>query len=535
MEKTCPTHVSVVVPIYNMERYLAETITSILASDYENFDIILMDDGSKDESLHIARTFAEKDERIKVFSQANAGASAARNHAIRLAQGPYILPVDADNNITPGYIRAAAEYLDAHPEVKVVSCEVEYCGDKSGPMHFAPFSLPMLARKNMIDNCAMYRKSDWEACGGYAEHIKGREDWAFWISMFKNGKGGFHRLPMLGFYYRVHANSKRRATQSRKHKLIEELNELHPEFYEAQLGGPLHYHRSWSRFLNICHRCLHPRKWRIHPDAATAVVSDASPAVASDAVPADSLNKEKAEHLAFFVKSLPRQFKYNKGNVIYKGRNELRSFEIDGNNYVVKSFRKPNWVNRIIYGFLRKSKAERSYEYADKLLRLGILTPRPVAFYQERCGLCFDKSYYVCEASQKTIHFKDIDKLNAKQQEIFLKAVGALTARLHEAGIYHKDYSGGNILVSFTNESRCSEMETRISEEATCELELLDLNRMRFGKVSLEQACANFDRFHVSDDKLRIMAQAYAQARGLDTGICTEKILHYHHLSHSRK
>lgn len=74
-----------------------------------------------------------------------------------------------------------------------------------------------------------------------------------------------------------------------------------------------------------------------------------------------------------------------------------------------------------------------------------------------------------------------------------------------------------------------------MSEEATCELELLDLNRMRFGKVSLEQACANFDRFHVSDDKLRIMAQAYAQARGLDTGICTEKILHYHHLSHSRK
>lgn len=496
MAATQSTHVSVVVPIYNMQRYLAETLDAILASDYEHFEVILMDDGSSDRSWDIAQSYAQKDPRIKAYRQENGGASSARNHAIRLAQGPYILPVDADNNITKNYIREAATYLDTHPEVKVVSCEVEYCGDKSGRMHFVDFSINRLARKNMIDNCAMYRKSDWEACGGYAEHIKGREDWAFWISMFKDG-GEFYRLPILGFYYRVHANSKRIATQKRKHLLIEALNELHPEFYEEQLGGPLHEHRSWSKLLNVCYRLWHPRKWK---------------------------TAKNYQHLEYFVKSLPRQFQYQKGEVIYQGRNELRRFDIAGKSYVVKSFQKPNIVNRIAYGFLRKSKAERSYDYAEKLLSLGIATPQPVAYYQERCGLLFSKSYYVCLASEKTIHFKDIDSLNDEERTCFLQAVGKLTARLHEAGIYHKDYSGGNILLSFTQKAG----------KLQAELELLDLNRMRFGQVSLEKGCANFDRFHVDEDSIACMARAYARARDFDEERCISKALQFHRANHPK-
>ncbi len=524
--QNAPTLVSVIVPIYNMQRYLAETIEAILASDYPHFEVILMDDGSKDNSLAIAREYEQKDSRIRLFSQANAGVSAARNHAIRLAKGEYILPVDADNPIEPNYISEAAAWLDQHPETKVVSCKVDYYGDKSGPMHFERFSLPMLARKNMIDNCAMYRKKDWETCGGYAEHILGREDWVFWISMFKNG-GGFHRLPILGFRYRVHENSKRRATQNRKHILIKDLNELHFDFFEETLGGPLHYRRSWSKFLNFCYRLWHPRKWKLHPDY---------------------------QALKNFVKTLPLQFHYGKGEIIYQGRNELRRFEQNGQSLIVKSFARPHWINRIVYGIFRKSKAQRSYEYAQLLLSKGILTPQPIAYYQERCGLCFDKSYYVCAASEKTIHFKDMDKLCPAEQECFLKAVGELTAKLHEAGIYHKDYSGGNILVSFGEGSRPAAANrihsaSRTSDTRNCihgehsdnhtgvqaELELLDLNRMRFGKVSPEKGYANFDRFHVNDESLRIMAIAYANARNLDTQTCIERVLYYHHLNHSEK
>ena len=89
--------VSVIVPVYNMDAYLKETLDSILSSDYSNFEVIIMDDGSTDNSLKIAQDYASHDSRVKVYSQPNAGACAARNHAISLAQGEYILPVDSDS------------------------------------------------------------------------------------------------------------------------------------------------------------------------------------------------------------------------------------------------------------------------------------------------------------------------------------------------------------------------------------------------------------------------------------------------------
>ena len=91
--------VSVIVPVYNMEQYLGETLDSVLASDYPSFEVVVMDDGSKDASLEIAKEYARKDPRVKVHTQPNAGACAARNHAITLAGGELILPVDADNTI----------------------------------------------------------------------------------------------------------------------------------------------------------------------------------------------------------------------------------------------------------------------------------------------------------------------------------------------------------------------------------------------------------------------------------------------------
>ena len=86
--------VSVIIPIYNSEKYLSETLTSILSSDYDDFEVICVDDGSKDASIAIAKEYASKDNRVKVYSQANAGACVARNHAISLASGEFILPID---------------------------------------------------------------------------------------------------------------------------------------------------------------------------------------------------------------------------------------------------------------------------------------------------------------------------------------------------------------------------------------------------------------------------------------------------------
>ena len=85
--------VSVVVPVYNMELFLPETLDSILASDYPNFEVVVVDDGSKDASYRVACEYAAKDVRVKAYTQPNGGACAARNHAVRLSHGEFILPV----------------------------------------------------------------------------------------------------------------------------------------------------------------------------------------------------------------------------------------------------------------------------------------------------------------------------------------------------------------------------------------------------------------------------------------------------------
>lgn len=254
MEKTSEQQstrplVSIITPVYNMEAFLAETLDSVLSSDYQNIEVILMDDGSKDRSREIARQYAAKDPRVKACSQPNAGACAARNHAIMLARGKYILPVDADDLISPTFISQAVTLLEQSPDLKVVCPQGEFFGERTGKWHLPAFSRHLLARRNMIPVTAVYRKTDWERVGGYCEEIIAREDWEFWISILKDG-GDVVRTEETGLYYRVRSDGKRFADRKLKRHVVNVLNKRHADFFERELLGPLHYHRSWSRILN---------------------------------------------------------------------------------------------------------------------------------------------------------------------------------------------------------------------------------------------------------------------------------------------
>ncbi|WP_332912085.1 glycosyltransferase family 2 protein [Algoriphagus boritolerans] len=90
-----------------------------------------------------------------------------------------------------------------------------------------------MARDNMIFACSLFRKSDWEKVDGFSEDMKmGREDWEFWIKLLKNG-GKVVKLPFIGFFYRIHAGSKRKktGTNQKKRERIAYLNAKHPEFF----------------------------------------------------------------------------------------------------------------------------------------------------------------------------------------------------------------------------------------------------------------------------------------------------------------
>ena len=136
--------VSVVTPVYNMEPFLGEMLDSVLASDYPQLEVVLVDDGSTDASAAVARAYAARDSRVRLHCQCNGGACRARNRAVELARGELILPVDADDRLEPDFISKAVAVLAARPEVKAVAPGADFFGDRSGPWKLPPFSLRLL-------------------------------------------------------------------------------------------------------------------------------------------------------------------------------------------------------------------------------------------------------------------------------------------------------------------------------------------------------------------------------------------------------
>lgn len=166
--------------------------------------------------------------------------------------------------------------------------------------------------------------------------------------------------------------------------------------------------------------------------------------------------------------------------IIYTGRNRVGRINRAGHSLIVKEFRKPNVVNRYVYTTLRRSKARRSLENACRLLDMGFLTPRPCLWLERRRGLCLGLSYYVSEELPgRDLRFLDRNPDTPR----LLPALAAEMGRLHRAGVWHKDFSPGNILYT-----------AGPAESAGAEFEFyyIDLNRMAFGVKSRHKLMSNF-------------------------------------------
>ena len=213
------------------------------------------------------------------------------------------------------------------------------------------------------------------------------------------------------------------------------------------------------------------------------------------------------------MQALPVFFK-NEGTTIYKGRNELKLFERGGCELIVKSYQVPHFINRIAYNSFRASKARRSYRYAEMLRQIGVGTPKPVGFYSTGTWLLFGSSYFVSLKSECPYTYRDFATHTFEHQEEILRAIARTTATLHEHGILHKDYSAGNIL--FTDDGN------------DIKVEIIDLNRIRFGTVNMEEGCRNFERLPGTHEMFAILADEYAKSRGFDVKKCLELIEQAH-------
>jgi glycosyltransferase involved in cell wall biosynthesis len=202
-------NVSVIIPAYNAARYLAEAIESVLTQAFQDFEIVLVDDGSTDSTLRVAERYRE---RVQIYEQTHLGPSAARNAGLRLARGEFLAFLDADDRFLPGKLARQVAYLRANPQVDVVYSNgygyriTEHrkeeqrtftsLGYLNKNLGIPEISLPKLAIQNAFPiHAALSRRQAILDVGGFDEILLGREDWDLWLRVAEA-----HRFAYLDMY-----------------------------------------------------------------------------------------------------------------------------------------------------------------------------------------------------------------------------------------------------------------------------------------------------------------------------------------------
>lgn len=230
--------VSIIVPCFNQAQFLSEALESVIKQTYNNWECIIVNDGSPDHTEEVANTWLIKDDRFKYVKIENGGLSNARNVGIENADGEFILPLDADDKIGDTYLELAIEQFNKNINIKVVYSNAKKFGVVNEIWDLKPFTLKNLAKKNMMFCSALYRKTDWKKVGGYdLKMIYGFEDWEFWINVLKNG-GQVIKLPEVCFFYRIKEKSMvKNLTNKELTFLFDYMSLKHTEFFINHLGS----------------------------------------------------------------------------------------------------------------------------------------------------------------------------------------------------------------------------------------------------------------------------------------------------------
>jgi glycosyltransferase involved in cell wall biosynthesis len=201
--------VTVVVPVYNHSEYLAECLASVVGQSMENWEAVVVDDGSTTGDIP-AIVRAIGDERIRtVRHEQNQGLAAARNTGIREGRGEYVLPLDADDKLAPEFLAEALAALNA-AHCDAVFTDFMAFGVRSGRLPYQVDDVKALLKDQWIPGPGtLCKRTLWEKAGGYCEADAlrpGNEDWDFWLSAAEQGLRVTH-VPRPLYWYRQHVQS----------------------------------------------------------------------------------------------------------------------------------------------------------------------------------------------------------------------------------------------------------------------------------------------------------------------------------------
>jgi glycosyltransferase involved in cell wall biosynthesis len=243
--------VSIIIPCFNQGKYLKDSISSVLHQTYQDFEIIIVDDGSTDNKTQ--RIFQKiSHPQIKVIHQKNMGLASARNTGILHAKGTYILPLDADDKIKNTFLEKTVPVLEKNPCVGIVGGKTKLFGIEQQVLECG-YSFPEMLSQNFLQCTQLFRKKDWEKVGGYNPNmIYGFEDWDFWLSLIEAGYT-VHKFDEILFFYRKRRESMLHGMTAKKIDLMhKQLIKNHPSLYKkypSEKKKLLYKDNSFIRFL----------------------------------------------------------------------------------------------------------------------------------------------------------------------------------------------------------------------------------------------------------------------------------------------
>lgn len=238
--------VSIIVPCYKQAHFLKDSLQSVLDQTYFNWECIVVNDGSPDNTSKVIKEWLEKDSRIKYVEKENGGLSSARNFGIKHSIGEYILALDADDILHKDYLLKLVPELQNDESLAIVSSYREFFRGNKKNIFFKETAKGSTYRNFMFENILMpsslYRKKYWEEVGGYDENMKkGFEDWDFWLSITKGGRK-FKFVEEFLFYYRKSKNSMLIDTlKNHKIDVMEYIFTKHKEIYIKHYDNTMEY------------------------------------------------------------------------------------------------------------------------------------------------------------------------------------------------------------------------------------------------------------------------------------------------------
>lgn len=244
--------VSVITPCYNQAQYLPEALDSLLKQTYPNWECVIVNDGSKDNTEEVAMAYCEKDGRFHYYSKENSGVCDTRNFAVAHSKGKYLLPLDADDKIGVSYLEKAVDAFENGSEkLRIVYGQGEYFGALSGPIDNKPYRFETMLVENTFFNSVVFRREDFDRVGGYHEYMHdGLEDWEILLSILDE-EAEVVQLPDVCYYYRILPTSRQRSVNDEMHKaLLLRAYEHHKETYDRHFPDPILYVHRWHWAMN---------------------------------------------------------------------------------------------------------------------------------------------------------------------------------------------------------------------------------------------------------------------------------------------